>query len=139
MLPAHNRLVTPHRSRDCTRKSLICTGGYSATLVFESEPGDDDCAVLEGQRGNLLYQMMRCDTPDKQAFVVAVGRRFLREALKVIEESEVWLACQRIGHHPFKPYVAAHGGMYHALVSSRADPKVSTIRSSNYSSPKLLF
>jgi len=61
MLPAHNRLVTPHRSRDCTRKSLICTGGYSATLVFESEPGDDDCAVLEGQRGNLLYQMMRCD------------------------------------------------------------------------------
>ena len=136
MLPAHNRLVTPHRSRDCTRKSLICTGGYSATLVFKSEPGDDDCAVLEGQRGNLLYQMMRCDTPDKQAFVVAVGRRFLREALKVIEESEVCLSENR--HHPFKPYVAAHGGMYHALVSSRADPKVSPILSSNCFESELL-
>jgi hypothetical protein len=38
-----------------------------------------------------------------KGFVVAVGRRFLRKELKVVEKSEVWLACRRIGHPSFKP------------------------------------
>jgi hypothetical protein len=33
-------------------------------------------------------------SPEKQGFVVALGRRFSRNVLKVIEESEVWLACR---------------------------------------------
>src|SRR5271166_3128658 len=115
--------MTPPLAEFYQRASLLC-GVDPPTVIFEPELGGGDCPVRERQRSDLLYQLMRCDkSPDKQGFVVAVGRRFLRKTLKVIEESEVWLACQTIGHHSFKPYVAAHGGMYHALSAVEPIPK----------------